>query len=417
MHSRWVLWLCVLALIPLGGVSAQTASGSWNAPSGIYNTWVVYPSTNVGATQVVFLNPYSTTPGATDWFYDHQVLYTEYAGGAWSTPVVVGSNAMYRTNGLMPIATHPVISADGNTIAYLGCTGNCKPATQGDVYDIYVARRGPGGWSQPAVVTTATGAMGSQFGLSADGKTLVYATFNPFGDLKDRVYVVQRTGETWGSPTAVSPDDVNAFFPILSRDGKQLFWRSNPAGGGSDVLKYASQLPGGGWSAPQTLVANPLGSGVADYYSFSPDGNSIFYWNVNTGGGDPNDVYLYVLRRVGSAWSSPQQVTPGVFAYTNEGLTAGLNFDGTRVVYPDPLAHNDIIDDVSLEMVEYKAGAWSAPTAVTIHKPGSLYQSPLLSDDGKRLVAQGPSADYEGSGVVLFLYSDKYFSYFPFMKK
>jgi len=46
-----------------------------------------------------------------------------------------------------------------------------------------------------------------------------------------------------------------------------------------------------------------------------------------------------------------------------------------------------------------------------------MNQSPLLSDDGKRLVAQGPSASNDGSGVVLFLYTDKYFTYLPLTKK
>jgi Tol biopolymer transport system component len=418
MRVRWILWLFVLALIPLGGISAQTALGSWNAPSGIYNTWVVFPSTNASATRVIFLNPYSTTSGATEWFYDRQVLFTEYVGGAWSTPVAVGSNGMYRPTGLLPIVTRPVISADGSTIAYVGCTGNCKPFSQGDRYDIYVSHRGPGGWSQPAVAPSDPGAIRPQIGLSANGKTLAYCTAYFFSDLLNRVYIIQGAGETWGSPTAVSRDNVNAFYPALSRDGKQVIWRSSPLAGGLDVLYFANQLPDGSWSDPQILNSNLiLGINVADYYNFSPDGNSIFYWNVATGDSDPNVIHLYVMRRVGSAWSSSQQVTPGVLAYTNEGLTVALNFDGTRVIYPDPLAHENFINDVSLEMVEYKSGTWGAPAAVTVHKQDHIYLSPMMSDDGKRLVAQGPSAAYEGSGVILFLYTEKYFSYFPFMIK
>ncbi len=419
MHKRWLLCLCVLALLPLSGASAQAAKGSWSAPLGIYHDMeMVFPSANAGATQMVFLNPDGTTPGYTEWYYDRQVFFTEYAGGAWSTPAVIGSNGIYRPTGWLPIVTHPLISGDGSTIAYLGCTGICKPMTQGDRYDIYVSLRGPSGWSQPAVVPTVAETLSSQIGLSADGKTLACVTFTPFSDLKYIVYVVQRTGETWGSPTAVSSSDVNAFFPVLSRDGKQVIWRSNQLAGGSDVLDYASQLPGGGWSAPQALTSNPLlGMIVADYFSFSPDGKSIFYWSANTGTSDPNDISLYVLRQVDSTWGLSQQVTPGVYPYTNEGLTAGLNFDGTRVVYPDPLLHADVVDDVSLRMVEYKSGTWGAPAAVSAYQEGAMYRFPMLSDDGKRLLTLGPSPEYDGPGLVLLLYSDQYFNYFPFMKK
>ena len=419
MHSRWVLLLCVLALIPLSGASAMAASGSWSAPLGIYNGMeVVFPSANAGATQIVFLNPNGTTPGYTDWYYDRQVFFMEDTGGAWSTPVVIGSNGMDRPTGWLPIVTHPVISGDGSTIAYLGCTGVCKPVTQGDRYDIYVSRRGASGWSSAAAVATVAETLSSQIGISADGKTLVCVTFIPFGDLRYRVYVVQRTGEPWGSPTAISSDTVNAFLPVLSRDGKQVIWRSNQTGGGSDVLNYASQLPGGGWSAPQALITNLiLGLSVADYSSFSSDGNSIFYWNVDTVGSDLTHVYLYVLRRVGSAWGFPQQVTPGVLPYTNEGFTAAVNSDGTRVVYPDPLLHADVFDDVSLQMVENKSETWGAPAAVSAHKEGAMYRFPMMSDDGKRLLALGPSPEYDGPGLALFTYSVKYFTYLPFMKK
>lgn len=402
MRHRWLLLLCVLALIPLGGVSAQTGSprspggsGSWSAPFSIYSNWVVFPSANASATQVVFLNPYSTTPNVTDDYYDRQVLYTEYTGGAWSSPVEVGSNAMYRPTGWFPVATHPVINADGNTIAYLGCTGICNPVTQGDVYDIYVSRRGPGGWSQPAVVATGAGVISTQIGLSADGNTLTYSTnYLNFPFYKwNQVYIVQRTGETWGSPTVVSTNDVNGWSPALSRDGKQVIWISNPPSDSilpNNVLIYASQLSGGGWSSPQILETGLEMSTNIAQYRFSPDGNSIFFWKVTLTGNVCTGTDLYVLRRAGAGWSSPQEVTPGALhPYDSCGLEliAGINSDGTRVVYPDPLVHEDVVDDVSLMMVESKAGAWGAPAAVTVHKRSSIYLSPLLSDDGKRLVA------------------------------
>jgi hypothetical protein len=425
LNKRWLVCLCVLALlplsgfIPLSGTGAQAGAAVWSAPKGFFhNMEVDFPSANAGATQVVFLNPYSTIPGATEWYYDRQVLFMETTGGAWTTPVVIGSNGMYRPTGWVPVTTHPVISADGSTIAYVGCTGNCKPITQGDRYDIYVSRRGVSGWSAPAVVASDPGAIYDRLGISADGKTISYNTnyLNfPFYAY-NRAYVVQRTGETWGSPAAISTNDVNAFSTALSRDGKQVIWLSNPPpGGGSsnNVLKYASLLPGGGWSAPQILVANMMGMGVADYFRFSPDGNGIFYWGTD----DLAAVHLYVLHRAGSAWSSPQQVTPGVIVFNNDGQRAGVNSNGTRVVYPDALTHNNVLDDVAQNMVEYTSGAWGAPVAVSAHKEGALYQYPMLSDDGTRLLALGPSPEYEGQGLVLFTYSVKYFTYFPFAKK
>ena len=93
MHTRWLLCLCVLALLPLSGASAQPAVYAWGAPVGFYhNTSIDFPSANAAATQVVFVNQYSNTPGYTEWYYDRQVLFIEYTGGTWSIVVTSSLN-------------------------------------------------------------------------------------------------------------------------------------------------------------------------------------------------------------------------------------------------------------------------------------------------------------------------------------
>ena len=402
MRTRWLVCLCILALLPLSAASAQPAVDGWGTPTGIYhNTSIDFPSANAAATQVVFVNQYSNTPGYTEWYYDRQVILVEYTGGAWSS-TVVGSNAIYRPIGWVPITTHPVISADGSTIAYLGCTGNCKPFTSNDTIDIYVSYRGLSGWSAPVGVTGGAIAIDSQIALSADGSTIAYASdYLNFPFYKfNQTFIIQRIGETWGAPTPVSTDDVNAFFPALSRDGKQVIWLSNPppaSGVSYNVLMYTRQLAGGGWSAPQMLETNLVdGTNIAQY-RFSPDGNSVFFWTYTVEGNVCTENHLYRLRWNGAAWGAREEVTPGAlipFDSCGVELTAGVNSDGTRAIYPHPLMHDNVVDDVSLEMVEYKSGAWGTPTAITAHKPYDLYQYPML-----------------------FSYTSLHFSYLPFMKK
>jgi hypothetical protein len=67
------------------------------------------------------------------------IVVTESVAGAWQPFTVIAQNGVYATGSMiwMPQYTHPVISGDGNTIAYLGWTGSTN--------SVYVVDRLPGG--------------------------------------------------------------------------------------------------------------------------------------------------------------------------------------------------------------------------------------------------------------------------------
>lgn len=67
------------------------------------------------------------------------IVVSEFSNGAWQPAQVIAQNGVYDTGSFiwMPQYTHPVISGDGNTIAYVGWTGS--------THAVYVVDRLPNG--------------------------------------------------------------------------------------------------------------------------------------------------------------------------------------------------------------------------------------------------------------------------------
>lgn len=390
---------------PGSGVVGKNKNNSWSTPAVVAVGWWKALGASADAGRVVFLDP-STSDGD-HWYYDRRILVVEYDGGTWSQPFVVGSNAIYRPVGLMPIVTHPVMSADGNTLAYLGCRGGCKPFSQDDHLDIFVSRRTESGWSEAAPLYIPFNAIEERIGLSADGSTLAFSTdYLNFPFYKNnQVYVIEYTGGAWGAPLAISSDAIEGWGPELSQDGLQAVWISNPpVGGGQNILMTASRSPGGAWSAPQALAVGVDDTHQLGFYRFTPDGTGLFYWIITLTPAS-NTMYcsgqdLFRLKRTENGWDAPEKVTAQPFTpmQCDSEAPPALDEDGSRVIYPRTVVVNNGITSTFLEMVEFRQGAWTAPEAVTSpYFP--YYAYPSLSANGARLVSMG--ADFSTGGGAL----------------
>lgn len=405
---------CILLVIPLATVHAQPNINGWSVPKTIAVNWYTAPGINADATRVVFLDPYTTSGsgGYTDYYYDRRVLISEYSNAAWSVPVLIGNNAMNRGTGMMPVTTHPVISTDGLTVAYLGCTGNCKPIGEGDSYDIYVSRRGLSGWSPPVALPIDLAAIDERISLSADGNTIAFSSdyMNLPFYAYNRVYISEFVGGVWSTPYPISSNALNGWAPDLSQDGLQAVWLSNPSGLiGNLTLMYAHRAPGGPWSAPQQLNTGLAETSEQGVYRFSPDGNSLFYWEILVDTSSSPAVYsgqdLFMLRHIGDGWSQRSKVTATPFTPMKGDGEAppAINSDGTRVIYPRTVVQNNTVTGTFLEMTEFRSGKWSTPVAITSpYFP--YYAYPNLSSNGAKLISLGPDLN-TGSGALIWMSS------------
>ena len=197
------------------------------------------------------------------------IIVSEVRGDAWQEPVVLAQNGAYSeaASQFLPQRTHPVMSGDGKTIAYVGFTGT--------TYGAYISTRGTDGvWSAPVLLNTGLPNTHYWVALSRNGNTLALSDY-PFAATQ-HLYVLTRTNGVWSAPVRVSLDSgplQGGWTPSLSEDGSRLVFVANAQ------VMY-SQRTADGWSPPIALTNHDAFALSAEFPQLSGDGMSIYYWLV-----------------------------------------------------------------------------------------------------------------------------------------
>lgn len=143
--------------------------------------------------------------------------------------------------------------------------------------------------------------------LSADGKTMVFASDMPGGHGGMDLYRVERLGEIWGTPVNLGPgvnSPGNDVFPSISSDGYLFFASEGHTGfGGLDVFVVAPEEDGQ-WQSARNL--GPEVNSTYDDFSLVPlPGRRGGYISTNRPGGHGlDDIY---------AWTSEKPLGDRVF--------------------------------------------------------------------------------------------------------
>ena len=376
-----LLFLSLCALYPSVQAAAQgpaepDAPAGWGSPTAVSATgWpeLLYFSINNDATRLVGLERWNSSDD-----HDHNVVVSEYAGGAWQPPTVIAANGVYATGNFiwMPQWTHPIISGDGDTIVYLGWTGETNA--------VYVVDRLPaGGWSAPALIDTGLGNTHYWISLSQDGRTLALASYSFEGG--DHVYVLRRTGDVWSALTRVSAESgplAGGRFPSLSGDGRKLVYIQNAR------ALFTEQI-GGQWTAPLALSDNSQGDTA--FPQMSRDGRTVIYWLIHPIDSALMVQDLYVLRRDGSTWGAAERVnTQRILPITDVSeAPAASNDQATRLIYARPLSSSNTASDLLIS--EWRDGVWQESQLVATD--GWIYNWwPRLAPDGMTLTFEGSNS-------------------------
>jgi outer membrane protein OmpA-like peptidoglycan-associated protein len=172
------------------------------------------------------------------------------------------------------------ISANGRLLIYTGCN---RPDGLGSC-DLFFAEFKNGKWTKPQNIGAPinTPAWESQPSLSADGKTLMFASSNKDGKKggKNLFFCTRQSDGTWSIPSPVT--ELNTAFddesPFLHPDGETLYFSSSgfPGFGENDIFISRKQK-NGTWGKPENL-GYPINTEKQEVgLVIAPDGKTAIY--------------------------------------------------------------------------------------------------------------------------------------------
>ncbi|AQG78668.1 flagellar motor protein MotB [Spirosoma montaniterrae] len=155
--------------------------------------------------------------------------------------------------------------------------------------------------------------------LTADEQTLVFTVLKPEGD--EDLMTASFNGETWSPPISLSPNintPENEGTPSLSADGRMLVFTAcqGRKGFGSCDL-YVSRKTGDSWSTPDNLGPTVNTRYYESQPALSADGRQLYFVSDRPGGRGRRDIWRSDLDATGN-WTEPVNLGESVNTPQNE---------------------------------------------------------------------------------------------------
>lgn len=224
------------------------------------------------------------------------IYYSERdSNGLWSEAILLPNLNTNENEGAHNI------SADGRTILFTYCSD--RPSTAYRGCNIFASFKRKGGWTKPEYFNVINSkAWDSQPNISADGRTIIFASKRPGGKGESDLWVSTRNDNgQWTEPSNLHT--INTFLreesPFLHADGKTLYFKSegHPGFGSFDLFKSVLRKDGS-WSEPQNL-GHPINTEDHEGSMIvSLDGKTAFYSRGNGMVGFDkirSDIYTFEL--------------------------------------------------------------------------------------------------------------------------
>ena len=222
----------------------------------------------------------------------------------------------------------PSFTADGKTM-YFNC--QLRPGRPGN--DICVSRLigslENGRWTKPEVVAPGVISMKETREveplISPDGKKLYFMSVNrPGGHGMSDIWYSDNVEGVWQAPKNLGPPFNSPYKDhclFFSADGNEAFWTSTRPGGfgGNDI--WSSRKVDGVWQ-PAVNLGPKVNSPDSDHHSLpSPDGKSLYVTSGRPGGFGGQDIYVTTRDDTG-AWGPMVNVGPLVNSDKNDRCPA-----------------------------------------------------------------------------------------------
>lgn len=202
----------------------------------------------------------------------------------------------------------PSFTADGKTM-YFNCQMRPGPAGNDICVSRLVGTLEDGRWTTPEIVAPGVISLIDTLDveplISADGKKLYFQSLNRPGGYGERdIWYSENVNGVWQAPKNMGPPfntpfNDHCFF--MSADGNEAFWTSDrPGGFGGDDI-WTSRKVDGVWQPAVNLGPN-VNSPYNDHHALpSPDGKSLYVTSARPGGFGGDDIYVTTRDHTG-AW-------------------------------------------------------------------------------------------------------------------
>ncbi len=234
-------------------------------------------------------------------FVDQQILACKNAIKLMANPLHLKKTDLGDTVNLSSVNLNPVISGDGNTLAFTAHFGE-------DLF-IYYTRKVRDHWITPMDITTEIGSDKdcSTSCLNYDGTELyLYKKDNFTGN----IYVSTFDGTRW-SPIQKLNKNINTKFfeshASVSKDGSTLYFTSNRDGGTGELDIYVSHREKGGDWGPAENLGPVINTKYNENSPFISMNDSLLFFtsegHFNMGGYD-----IFVSKRRNGKWQKPDNI-------------------------------------------------------------------------------------------------------------
>lgn len=307
--------------------------------------------------------------GATVYFPEaHSFLrISRLEDGAWSAPETLPFSRDFEQG-------DPFFSPDGTRLFFW--SNRPRTGEAAGPNDLWVSRRGPGGWGEPRCLDiTILGKHGGFAFPSVTATGDLYFTARRGSLGKRDIFRARRDGDGFATPENLGPPVNTAadeFDAAISADGNRLVFARGLEGPGCAL--FLSQYAGGTWGAPRQLGPG-VNSGRGAYCpAWSPDGR-WFYFTSNGGKDREPGIYRIAAEALDAPGGRAVPFAPGGVARPN---AFGVTFspDGKTACFAE--AHRLIMES------RLVAGAWTRPEPVPFAREG-YHMAVTLAPDGSTL--------------------------------
>ena len=288
---------------------------------------------------------------------------SQFAANALKNPVPFNPQPLDKTVNTGFPEYLPSVTAEGNTLVF-------TRRVRGDE-DVFISKKTDGKWGtpEPIVDINTPENEGSQY-ISADGNLIVFVRCSDrtgYGGCD--LYFSEKKGAVWSKPENMGqPINTRGWEsqPSLSADGNILYYASNRKGtlGGRDIWRSKRNAEGE-WSNPINLGSTINTPANDESPFFHPDGKTLYFMSSGHEGMGGYDLFL--ARRTGNTWATPQNLGYPINTKGNEGALF-ITLDGTTAYFTK--------DNLPEDEVE-KLTSKRQPDLFTFELPKALRPTPV----------------------------------------